>query len=170
MARRTKEQLIAEIERIDAILRLQEEFRLEQPPRGPEEAGSMAFVLPSREEWMAMGAAHGFSQVLRGWEEALSDAVRWTLREDLKYGEADYARAFQAFYKARTGRELRDDLHDPGRIAKAALRRGRVKDHSEYVTLREILNDGDQAILSARQAEKAEALMRDWEEKNPDPA
>lgn len=170
MARRTKDQLIAEIERVDAIIRLEREFRLAQMEPGSPDHEAMAFAFPDRDQWMAMGEAHGFSQILRGWEEALSDSVRWMLRVDLTHGDAEYAQAFQAFYKARTGRELSEDLHDPGRVAKAALRRGRVKDHAEYVTLREILNDVDQAILSARQAEKAEALMRDWEEKTPDPA
>lgn len=156
MARRTTEALWAEIDRCDAFLRIAEEFEKvffpgEAALREAEEG------LPDKDIFVASGLRNGatLSEMLSGYEQAVNDhmaAFAMTAPDAVAY-----ATGLRAYYRERTGRELLSDFPPPTRKLKAIVKRGKIRNDTEFYLVKECVDD-------LEDDPKTEALGRDLRE------
>ena len=102
------------------------------------------------------------SDVLEGTKQGVND-ISDELRMGLEQGWPTAA-GFLAYYRERTGREWWADVGDPVRNARGILRRGRIRDETEWYLLKNLLDPADQTALSADELERLRAMHREFEE------
>ena len=117
MARRTREELLAEFHRLSDIFELFVEFDLSR--KTESDAARYRSLIPTREDMLAdvEGGGSTLSQVVAGTREAINDQ-----NEMMGFGaeEGDpFVPEFLAFYRARTGRDYYDDAGNPRNMARA---------------------------------------------------
>lgn len=159
MARRSRAELLEEGRRVGAVWDAWREWRIAHPLPGRSRVE--ATTSPS-EPWLAPApGGPTLSQLLAGMRQAIND-IGEGLTHGLEANDPD-ARAFLAHYRERTGREWWADAGDPATMARAILRRGRIRDETEWHLLDGILGDVDQRALSEQEAARAGDLLRAFE-------
>ncbi len=162
MPRRTKDELLAEFRRIGAIFDTWRDFEIARA--SPERAASLRRNVRSSEEALAEMGPGGatLSSLIEGHQIALNDIC-----EQLGHGiEANKpeARDFLAFYRERTGRDWWDDAGDPAKRARKILKRGRIRNATEWYLLENILTNVDQTIFSHEEVVRLNAMRLRFEE------
>ncbi|TNC43790.1 hypothetical protein FHG66_20775 [Rubellimicrobium rubrum] len=102
------------------------------------------------------------SDVLEGTKQGLND-INDMIRDGLQEGWPS-ATGFLAYYRERTGREWWADAGDPVRMARAILKRGQIRDETEWYLLKNLLDPLDQTDLSADELKRLRALHWEFEE------
>lgn len=164
MARRTRDELLAELRRLGALCDAWRDYQLAHSPPSTQERLShttqpsehwIAGILASRDlplsEWVA-----GFQQAVNDTSEQIGDALEQGWPE---------GQGFLAFYRERTGRDWWADAGDPAKMARAILRRGRIRNETEWYLLENVLSNVDQTVFSAAEAERLEAMRQRFEER-----
>ncbi|MEL6516302.1 MAG: hypothetical protein AAFQ39_01205 [Pseudomonadota bacterium] len=158
MARRSEEEILESIVRMGAILSVYRAWMHEEygSPLDPKEP------MP-REQWLAELKKAGIriSKVERGYVEAINDTAQ-DLQEAMQYSPAE-AESFLSFYRNEKGREFWDDVGKPDKAAKAIVRRGSIRDTTEWRLLNSILSNVDQTVFKGTALTRAEALLAEFE-------
>lgn len=165
MARRTKDELLAEFHRLYDIFETADEFRLRR--LGVADAERDRGFTPTRERMLTQLGQQGvtLSQLIAGTREAINDTSEmYGDPDDSRNGEA---RAFHAFYRERTGRDWFADAGNPAKMARAILQRGRIRDETEWRLLTAVLADTEQTVLAGADAARAEAMLTAFEDAAP---
>ena len=159
MARRTRAELLVEIERLGQVFDLAMAFQMEHGE--PELAAALRDTVPDHATFTARALDGGArpSEVLAGLQQALADFPGGMLADRHHAGDAAL---WYAFYAEQTGRSYVDDMGDPVAIVRAVVRRGRIVDQMEYDLLNGVLTNTAQDLLSPRQTAQAEALVAGW--------
>lgn len=163
MAQRTKAELLAEARRIGALYDAWREFQLTYGP--PERAARMRETTCPSEQWFA-GAGRGgptLSQLIEGTRQAVNDASE-TITDAVEQGWPE-GKGFLNFYRARTGRDWYDDAGDPAKASRAILKRGRIRNETEWYVLEGILTRADQAVFDPEEVERLGAMRRAFEKR-----
>ena len=158
MARRTKDELLAEFHRLYDVFETIWDIRCEMDV----EVAEYQHLAMSREEMLELvdRKQTTLSQAIGGTMEAINDyAVGYEMQSPSE--TATYT-AFLDRYHKRTGRHFFQDIGRPTSTAKAILRRGRIADETEYQILNEFLVNVDQAVLSDQQIAQAAGLIDDF--------
>jgi hypothetical protein len=168
MARRTKDELLAELRRLGALCDAWRDYEMAHgSPSMRELVGRSTW--PSK-DWIAGALAPGgphLSEVVAGFQQAVNDTSE-QLGHALEDGSPE-GRGFLAFYRERTGRDWWADAGDPARMARAILRRGRIRDETEWYLLENVLSDVDQTVFSAAEVERLGVIKRTFENKAQKP-
>lgn len=153
MARRSTEEIRAEIDRISAILRLNLEFLVSTEP-DPKKADILRTGMSDLDGWTENLRAQGviWSAILRGYEEALRGMARMPRTEAL-------GAAWRVYYTEKTGRDFDRDATDPARLMRKILKRGRIHDAAEFRLLEGFLADADAPPLGPDEAARINALL-----------
>jgi hypothetical protein len=102
------------------------------------------------------------SDLLEGTKQGVND-ISDELREGLEQGWPT-ASGFLAYYRERTGREWWAGAGDPVRTARAILKRGRIRDETEWYLLKNLLDPVDQRDFSGDELKRLRALHWEFEE------
>ncbi|MEC3859830.1 hypothetical protein VK792_00915 [Mesobacterium sp. TK19101] len=158
MARRTKEELLAEFHRLSGVFETACDIQCDLDP----DFQKTRHLIITRDQmlgWHDAGTATA-STILSGVREGLNDistGVMVALSENASSG-----RRFLDRYSARTGRDFFDDAGRPDAAIKAILARGRILDDTEYRLLSDALADTGNTLLTQKQTTKAETLMASY--------
>ena len=136
MVRRTAEEIRAEIDRYDELLRIDLDFR---KALYPEEAHFLEQeeTLPEPEKWIATLLQHGstLSQVLESYKQSCNEIlVVFTGRDP---DVMNYANGLREFYYQRTGRSILFDFPLPTRKLKTIAKRGKIRNETEFYLVKE---------------------------------
>ena len=161
MARRTKEELLAEYRRIGAIFDTWRDYEISRAT--PERAESLRRNVPSSEVALARVVPGGptLSDLIEGTRQALND-ISDELTDAIEQGWPE-GRGFLAFYRDRTGRDWWQDAGNPAKMARKVLKRGRVRNETEWYFLEIILTKVDQTVFSPEEVERLEAMRLRFE-------
>ena len=157
MARRTKEEMRAEFDRLSDIFELYCEFERSKMSR--ERSEKHRSLVISREEmisWVEQGKAK-MSDIVSGTRQALND-----VNEMLSYSVEDrtsYAPEFFAFYRERTGRDYYDDAGHPRKMARKILKRGEILDETEYRIIDSVLSNVEQTVFKDNEIARVNEML-----------
>lgn len=161
MARRSKEELIAEFHRLYDIF---ETLNLcMEPIYGAECLAMMKENVIKRDrmlEWLSEGTATA-SEIVQGTQEGLNDTLL-----SLQYAMEDKPEKVETVltaYKQKTGRHLYADTGNPLQIVKAIVRRGRIENDTEFYMLKEVMSCVDQVVFKEPQTTKAYEMLDHYE-------
>ena len=146
MARRTREELLAEYRRIEAMFDTWRDYEIARASSMyPEYAEGLGDL--SSEAALAKARPGGFtlSGLIEGTRQALNDISKelgHAIEDDCSEG-----RGFLAFYRERTGRDWWDDAGDPTKMARKILKQGRIRNKTECYLLENILTNVDQTVF-----------------------
>jgi hypothetical protein len=154
MVRRTKEELIAEIDKIALAVELFDDLMAGQ-------AGQEAFFgnTPKKDKWVAGCLAEGatLSQILAGYKQALNDT---NVMLNMQVEESpEFVATFFKMYREKTSREYFEDFDTAPKIAKAILRRGVIADETEFYLLNDIMSDTEQTVFKGKGIARVEAML-----------
>jgi hypothetical protein len=160
MARRTKD----ELRRLGALCDAWRDYELAHSPPSTRERSS--HTTRSSEDWIA-GILESDGSRLNEWVTGFQQAVNDTseqIGDALEQGWPE-GRGFLIHYRERTGRDWWADAGDTAKMARTILRRGRIRNETEWYLLENILTNVDQTVFSAAEAERLEAMRQRFEEK-----
>lgn len=157
MARRTKQELLAEFHRLFDIFELFVEFQIAWETE--RDGASLWPRVPSREDDLADVENGGatLSQSVSGLRDAVNDQ-----NEMLGYAaeEGDpFVPKFLAFYRARTGRDYYDDAGSPRKMGRLILKRGHIADATEYRLINGILSDTTQTVFKEKEIGRVNEML-----------
>lgn len=161
MARRSKEEMRAEFERLSDIFEVILDFDCSRMSEA--EAARKRSRVHSRERmysWVETGKAT-MSEIIAGTREAINDQSE-ALSELLNFDD-EYVSGFLAYYQRRTGRDFFEDAGNPKKIARKILKRGNIADEAEYRVLMGILNNVDQTVFKADEIDKINEMFRQFD-------
>jgi hypothetical protein len=164
MARRTKDELLAELRRLGALCDAWRDYQMAHGPTWMRE--TLARSSRPNEDHVAAVLEPGgprLSEVVAGFRQAVNDKSEM-IGDALEAGRPE-GRGFLAFYRERTGRDLWADAGDPARMARAILRRGRIRDETEWYLLENALSNVDQTVFSAAEVERLGVMRQKFEDK-----
>ncbi len=168
MARRSKEELIAEIKKAYQASKVLLEIQLEDEPEyGMQDLAA----LPEIDGWISRCREGGatYSEILAGVIEHVNGFL--TFARTAKHPE-ELARIHDhlARYKAKTGHDLLTQFSDPLKVVKAILRTGKINTETDYRIVMEILNDVGNAAFDDAQLAKLESAAAAFEDAYAGPA
>lgn len=161
MARRSKEEMRAEFNRLSDIFELFCEFqrsRMDAPRAAKQQS-----LIPTREKmlsWVEEGKAT-MSQIVAGTREAINDQNE-LLCYSAEAGDP-FAREFLAFYKEKTGREYYDDAGHPRKIARMILKRNEIVDETEFRLVNSIICNVNQTVFKGEEIDRVTDMLRRFE-------
>lgn len=162
MARRTSEEIRAEIDRCDAFLRIAEDF---VKVFFPEEAALREALvgLPDKDAFVARCLSNGatLSEVLSGFEQAVNDHM--SAFADMAPDSVAYAAGLRAYYRERTGRELLSDFPPPTGKLKAIVKRGKIRNDTEFYLVKECVDGLEDNPKTAAMGRDLRALLGAYE-------
>lgn len=164
MARRTKDELLAELRHLGGLLSAWQGYQMAHGSASTREVYGRKSQ--RTKDWIAGALEPGaprLSDLVAGFQQAVND-ISEQIGHALDDGSPE-GRGFLAFYRERTGREWWADAGDPAKMARAILRRGRIRDETEWYLLKNILSNVDQTIFSAAEVERLGIMRLKFEEK-----
>ena len=162
MARRSKEEMRAEFDRLSEIFELFLEFEMSKMHW--EEAERTRKLVPTPEQMLAMVGVNGttMSHIIAGTREAINDNNQ-CLSEMIEDGDS-FAREFLAFYRARTGRDYFDDAGHPKKMARAIFKSGEIADETEFRLMMGVLNNVEQTVFKEKEVEHVSDMLYRFEQ------
>jgi len=155
MTRRTKDELLAEARHLGALWDLWREWRIVHDTTGMFEAATKT----SAQHLSHVGTGGvSLSGFISGFRQVINDISHQIESFPDTYG------AFLDFYRERTGRDWGSDAGNPDKKARAILRRGRIRNDTEWHLLESILTDVDQTVFSPVEVLRLEAMRREFED------
>lgn len=137
MARRSSEQIRAEIDRLAGLVEIFEDFNRRYHSPDFDEV----VPLPGKDTWIAACRAGGasWSQILAGYEQAVNETLAAFVGN--APDKRAYAKALLADFEGRTGQPLFSVVSPPKRALSAIAKRGRIQSETEYYMVKESLDD-----------------------------
>jgi len=163
MARRTKEEVIAEFKRLYHCF---EDMIDQINAHGPADVyhdKSMLIPLSAYLEGIENGEFTA-SEALAGAKEGVDGNGLFLLEEIEK--DPDAVAAMLKGYHEKTGRDYWSDAGDPKKAVKAVLKRGYAETEDEYYLIKEVVCDVDNSLIANRDRPKAERIMDDFEKRS----
>lgn len=162
MARRSREELKAEFDRLYDVFELFLEFELSQVDE--EHAAFRKSLVPTREQVLSLVGKDGvtMSNIVDGTRQAINDQ-----NEMLSIAAEDgepFASEFLEFYKARTGRNYFDDAGNLSKIARTIFKRGEIADEMEFRLLMGVLNNVEQTVFKGKEVERVSEMLYRFEQ------
>ncbi|MEL6642514.1 MAG: hypothetical protein AAFQ79_01155 [Pseudomonadota bacterium] len=158
MARRSSQEILASIERLTELVRVYEQWDDHYHGARPEPYDEMTIdwcIERLREEGIRnSGIEIGLKENLREIGEHILDIQRYVPHE---------AESFLAYYRERTGRDFWSDIENPHKAAKAIVRRGSIREESEFRLLMSILSDTEQTVFKGADVDRVNKLLLDFE-------
>lgn len=167
MGRRTAEELRAEIDRADALLRLIYEFRADYFSQETAES-AYGFQLPEKEDWISRLRANGgtWSQILKGYEQAINDVMACFAMSDPDT-EA-FGAGLRAVFQERTGKDLFSVVTPPTQRLKAIAKRGSIVNKAEFYLVKEFTENVAGGPGFTELAEALETCLANYQPDNKD--
>lgn len=161
MARRSKEELIAELRRGFRAVQVFSEIHAEEDP---ENGMRMLDDLPDIDAWISGCLAQGgtLGQLLAGvMEEVNGYLVHFRTARHAQ--EVAHSQKLLARYKEKTGQDFLAQFADPLKTVKSILRRGIILHEADYRIVMEILNDTTQTTYDDGQIAKLNSAVSAFE-------
>ncbi len=162
MARRTKAELIAEIDRLYDCMDVIIDVTNEVLPVDMRSVTDKSSLIPraSYHAWVAEKKCTA-SEAVRGLQEGLSFFSGGLT--DLLEKAPDLGNAVLDRYRDVTGRDYWADAGDPRRMVRAILKRGDIRNDAEFRLLNGFLADLDNTTLDDADRREAEAMLAAYE-------
>jgi hypothetical protein len=165
VARRSKEELIAEFHRLYDLFETL--TACQEPLFDPDDFKWFNEHVPTREhmlECLADGKVTA-SELVQGTQQGVNDYLSDI--EGALEDEPEKAKLVLVAYKERTGRNLFDDVGNPKKTAKLIFKRGKIENDTEFYLLKEVMSNVDQTVFKELQATKAYAMLDEYDRRNP---
>ena len=162
MPRRSTEEILADHDRTRAAL--DHLFAILGPiiePDNPTYLTDGAIPAASMRALVTEGTASA-SQILAGAREELT-SMTYAI-EDIRHRDPQAADWATEEYMRRTGRSLWSDVKPPARQVRALLKRGRIRNESDWSLINTALSDPIPGFLTEAEQAQAETLLARWHE------
>ncbi len=112
-------------------------------------------------EWVEEGQAT-LGQIIAGTQQAIND-FNVTLVADASNG-GSLVQRFATFYSNRhDGREYFSDVANPRKLAAKILRRGKLKNDTEWYLLKELTTAADQTLFTPAETDTIDRMLATYE-------
>lgn len=158
MARRSKEQMLAEFHRIYDVSEVLFDIGCEIGLYDAEDRK----LLISRARYLELvkNREATLSQCISGIMQAINDFV--LLPSDASTEEVALHGYVRHRYKEMTGSNLFSDLEDPVSLAKKIVKKAKITTDEEHYVLKEILIAVDQTVFSSDETIRAEEMLSEY--------
>ncbi|MDX8350942.1 hypothetical protein [Cognatiyoonia sp. IB215182] len=163
MARRSKEEVIAEIKRLYECF---DDMIDQINTHGPVDNFIDKSLLIPLSAYLDGIENREFtaSEALSGIKEGVNGNCLFLLEYIER--DPDAVAAMLKGYQEKTGRDYWTDAGDPKKAVKAILKRGYAETEDEYYLIKEVVCDVDNSLIANRDRPKAERIMDDFEQRS----